>query len=152
MNGPTMLHDAIKHDFLEAVKARAADDHFIDDKEECEILQIALRRGVSMETARRCLVEVCAENGYVIEREAIDEAKALLQARARTGGAIRESDFRDALAVLLERMNGQRSERECSRILVRIIEEYGLPIHHGWWRNWYAKVKRSLAMGRRNGR
>ena len=59
--------DEVKRQFVEQVKLRAYDDKYIDKNEEREILQIAIQLGVSIDSARMALLQVCDEHEYVVE-------------------------------------------------------------------------------------
>src|SRR5215211_5511848 len=62
-----MTLDEVKRQFVEQVKLRAYDDKYIDKAEEREILQMALQQGVTVDSARQALAQVCEANGYVLE-------------------------------------------------------------------------------------
>ena len=74
-----MSLDEIKKEFTEQVKLRAYDDKYIDKGEEREILQLALTRGVTVDSARSALGQVCESNGYVLESSVLREVKELLE-------------------------------------------------------------------------
>ena len=62
-----MSIDDIKKRFTNEIKLRAYDDKYIDKGEEREILQIAIQLGVSIDSARPALFQVCNENDFVVE-------------------------------------------------------------------------------------
>src|SRR3954449_10154644 len=78
MGEGNMTLDEVKRQFVEQVKLRAYDDKYIDKNEEREILQIAIQQGVTVDSARAALSQVCDANGYVVESRVISEVKDLL--------------------------------------------------------------------------
>src|SRR4029078_4128275 len=72
------LHE-VKRQFVEQVKLRAYDDKYIDRGEEREILQIALQQGVTVDSARAALAQVCENHGYVLETRTLHALKATHQ-------------------------------------------------------------------------
>ena len=70
-----MTLDDVKKRFVEEVKLRAYDDKYIDKNEEREILQIALSGGITVDSARAALAQVCESNGYVLETVALRAVK-----------------------------------------------------------------------------
>ena len=70
-----MTLDEVKPQFVEQVKLRAYDDKYIDKGEEREILQLALQQGVTVDSARAALAQVCESNGYVLESTALKAVK-----------------------------------------------------------------------------
>ncbi len=67
-----MSLDEVKKRFVEEVKLRAYDDKYIDKNEEREILQTALQQGVTVDSARAALAQVCESNGYVLESRVLN--------------------------------------------------------------------------------
>ena len=70
-----MTLDEVKPQFVEQVKLRAYDDKYIDKGEERDILQLALQQGVTVDSARAALAQVCESNGYVLESTALKAVK-----------------------------------------------------------------------------
>src|SRR5205085_11974399 len=85
--------DEIKRQFVEQVKLRAYDDKYIDKAEEREILQIALQQGVTVDSARQALAQVCETNGYVLESSALKAVKEMIDIQAGNDGKIDEKEF-----------------------------------------------------------
>src|SRR5438876_1320145 len=98
-----MTLDEVKKRFVEEVKLRAYDDKYIDKNEEREILQIAIQQGVTVDSARSALAQVCESNGYVMESRVISEVKDLIDTVASNDGKIDEKEFNDAVTTLKKR-------------------------------------------------
>src|SRR5215212_3772783 len=62
-----MALDDIKKRFVDEIKLRAYDDKYVDKNEEREILQVAIAQGISIDSARSALAQVCEHQGYVLE-------------------------------------------------------------------------------------
>ena len=71
--------DEVKRQFVEQVKLRAYDDKYIDKNEEREILQIALQQGITVDSARAALAQVCEAHTYVLETVALKAVKELIE-------------------------------------------------------------------------
>src|SRR5271170_4308412 len=73
----SMSLEDVKKRFVEEVKLRAYDDRYIDKNEEREILQIALQQGVTVDSARAALAQVCESHSYVLESRVLADVKDL---------------------------------------------------------------------------
>ena len=82
-----MSVEDIKKRFVNEIKLRAYDDKYLDKNEEREILQIAIQLGVSIDSARGALVQVCDEHSYVLESQLIKQ----IQGFGGSGGRQRRS-------------------------------------------------------------
>ena len=138
--------DEVKRQFVEQVKLRAYDDKYIDKNEEREILQIALQQGVTVDSARASLAQVCEANNYVLETSALKAVKELLEIQAGNDGKVDEKEFGDALSLLKTRTQGKKNELQCKRMLIEIIEENNYKIKTGMFSNWFTRTKREVGM------
>lgn len=141
-----MSLDEVKRQFVEQVKLRAYDDKYIDKSEEREILQIALQQGVTVDSARGALAQVCENNGYVLESVALKAVKEMLEIQAGNDGKIDEKEFNDALALLKVRTQGKVKDVSAKRMVVEIIEENSYKVKTGLFSNWFTRVKREVGM------
>jgi hypothetical protein len=138
--------DEIKRQFVEQVKLRAYDDKYIDKAEEREILQIALQHGVTVDSARAALAQVCEGNGYVLEATALKAVKEMLEIQAGNDGKIDEKEFNDALSLLKVRTQGKKNDVACKKMLIEMIEENSYKVKTGLFSNWFTRVKREVGM------
>jgi hypothetical protein len=138
--------DEIKRQFVEQVKLRAYDDKYIDKAEEREILQIALQHGVTVDSARSALAQVCESNGYVLESTALKAVREMLEIQAGNDGKIDEKEFNDALALLKVRSQGKKNDVSCKKMLIEMIEENSYKVKTGLFSNWFTRVKREVGM------
>ena len=147
-----MSLDEVKRQFVEQVKLRAYDDKYIDKTEEREILQIAIQRGISVDSARAALAQVCEGNGYVLESKVREEMKDFLDTMAGNDGQIDQKEFNDALTMARKRTQGKRNDVQLKHMLVEIIDDnsYKTSKTSGFLgigaSSWYAKLKKELGM------
>jgi len=141
-----MTLDEVKRQFVEQVKLRAYDDKYIDKNEEREILQIALQHGITVDSARAALAQVCETNGYVLESSALKAVKEMIEIQANNDGKIDEKEFNDAVALLKVRTQGKKNDVQCKRMVIEIIEDNNYKIKTGFFSNWFTRVKREVGL------
>ena len=141
-----MSLDDVKRQFVEQVKLRAYDDKYIDKNEEREILQIALQQGVTVDSARAALAQVCESNNYVLESVALKAVKELIEIQAGNDGKIDEKEFNDAVSMMKTRTQGKKNDLQCKRMLIEMIDDNNYKIKTGMFSNWYSRVKREVGM------
>ena len=141
-----MSLDEVKRQFVEQVKLRAYDDKYIDKNEEREILQIALQQGVTVDSARAALAQVCETNGYVLESRVLADVKDLVETFASNDGKIDEKEFNDAVTTCKKKMQGKKNDIQVKRMVIEIIEDNGYKTKTGMFSNWYAKVKKEVGV------
>ena len=145
--GDVMSIDDIKKRFVDEIKLRAYDDRYIDKNEEREILQIAIQLGVGIDSARAALIQVCDENGFVIESLIVKLIKDQVQTAAGSEGTVDQSQFEAVFANARKAINGRKNDREVKRMIVHIMEETGNnKVKAGWFRNWYSSLKKDLGV------
>jgi hypothetical protein len=141
-----MTLDEIKRQFVEQVKLRGYDDKYIDKNEEREILQMALQHGITVDSARSSLAQVCEQQGYVLESTALIAVKEMIQIQAANDGKIDEKEFNDAVAFLKVRTQNKKSDVQCKRMVIEIIDEASFKVKTGMFSNWFARVKKEVGM------
>src|SRR3954466_10546524 len=134
--------DDVKRQFVEQVKLRAYDDKYIDKNEEREILQIALQQGVTVDSARSSLAQVCETNGYVLESRVLSQLKDLIDTFAGNDGKIDEKEFKDAVTTCKKATQGKKTDVACKRMVIEVIEDNSYKVKTGWLSNWYANAKK----------
>jgi hypothetical protein len=141
-----MSLDDVKRQFVEQVKLRAYDDKYIDKNEEREILQIALQQGVTVDSARAALAQVCENNGYVLESRVLSQLKDLIDTFASNDGKIDEKEFNDTVTTCKKATQGKKTDVQCKRMVLEIIEENSFKVKTGMFSNWYARAKKEVGM------
>jgi hypothetical protein len=138
--------DEIKRHFVEQIKLRAYDDKYVDRNEEKEILTEAIRMGVSVDSARGALAQVCEMNGYVLESAALKTVKDLMDTFASNDGFISEKEYTDAVSMCKKVMQGKRTDVQCKRMVLGIMDEFSYKAKTGWLSNWHAHAKKEVGM------
>ena len=140
----TMSLDEVKKEFVEQVKLRAYDDKYIDKQEEREILQTALQRGITVDSARAALAQVCENNGYVLESKVLVQIKDLVEQFAGNDGKIDQKEFSDAVAICKKATQGKKNDVACKRMVIEVIEENSFKVKQGMFNHWYDAVKKEV--------
>ena len=141
-----MSLEDVKKRFVEEVKLRAYDDKYIDKNEEREILQIAIQQGISVDSARAALAQVCDAQGYILETKVLSEIKDLVDTFASNDGVVSEKEFNDSVAQLKKRCQGKRNEIQCKKMVIEIIDDNSYKVKEGMFNHWYGKVKKEVGM------
>ena len=141
-----MTLDEVKRQFVEQVKLRAYDDKYVDKNEEREILQMALQQGVSVDSARQALAQVCESNGYILESRVLSQIKDLIETFAGNDGRIDEKEFNDAVTTCKKATQGKKSDVQCKRMVIEVIEDNSYKVKTGMFSNWYARIKKEAGV------
>jgi len=141
-----MTLDEVKKRFVEEVKLRAYDDKYVDKNEEREILQIALSGGITVDSARAALAQVCEANGFVLESRVLADIKDTIEVAAGNDGKIDEKEFNDAVALLKKKVQGKKNDVQCKRMIIEIIDDNAFKVRTGMFSNWYARVKKEVGV------
>jgi hypothetical protein len=141
-----MTLDEVKRQFVEQVKLRAYDDKYIDRGEEREILQQALQQGVTVDSARSALAQVCESNGYVLESAVMNKVKELVEQFASNDGKIDQKEFNDAIAICKKGVQGKKNDREVKKMVCQLIEDNGYKTKQGMFNHWYDTVKKEVGL------
>jgi hypothetical protein len=136
----------LKRQFVEQVKLRAYDDKYIDKGEEREILQIALTHGVTVDSARAALAQVCETNGYVLESKVLAQIKDAIEVFAGNDGKIDEKEFNDAITMCKKATQGKRTDVQCKKMVLEIIEENSFKVKQSMFNHWYDRAKKDVNM------
>jgi hypothetical protein len=142
-----MSLDELKKRFVDEVKLRGYDDKYIDKIEEREILQIAIQQGIGIEPARGALAQVCEHEGYVLESAILKQIKDRLDAAVAKDEKIDQTEFETILAAVRTAALSRKNDRDLKKMIILVMEDTGFNrIKTGWFRDWYASLKRDLGM------
>ena len=136
----------VKQLFAEEVNRRISHDRFIDRTEEREILHLAIQQGIGHEPARNALLQVCNAQGYVLESQAVNSIRKIIDTFTETDGVISQKEFLDAITILKKECQGQRTEQQCKKMVVQILEANQVKAKQGLFNHWYNAVKREVGM------
>jgi len=142
-----MSIDEIKKRFVNEIKLRAYDDKYIDKNEEREILQLAIQLGVSIESARSALIQVCDEERYVVESVILKQIKDQVETAVGDDGKVDQKEFDLIFGNIKKSMQGKKNDREVKKMIVHVMEDTGNNrVKTGWFSNWYATLKKDLGI------
>ena len=142
-----MSVEEIKKRFVNEIKLRAYDDKYIDKNEEREILQIAIQLGVNIDSARGALVQVCDEQGYIVESVILKMMKDQVETASGNDGKVDQKEFELILGNVTKALQGKKNERQIKTMIVQVMEDTGNnKIKTGWFSDWYATMKKDLGM------
>jgi hypothetical protein len=142
-----MSIDDIKKRFVNEIKLRAYDDKYIDKNEEREILQIAIQLGVSIESARGALIQVCDEHSYIMETVILKQIRDQVETAAGNDGMVDQKEFELIFGNIKRAMQSKKNDREIKKMIVTVMEDTGNnKVKTGWFSNWYAALKKDLGM------
>jgi hypothetical protein len=142
-----MSLEDVKKRFVNEIKLRAYEDKYVDRNEEREILQIALQLGVSFDSARTALAQVCEDAGYVLESSVVKMIKDNIEAAAGNDGKIDQKEFEMVFAQAKKAMQGKRNDIQIKKMIVQIMEDTGnTKVKTGWFSDWYTTLKKELGM------
>ncbi len=139
--------DDIKRRFVEEIKLRAYDDRYVDRNEEREILQFALQQGVTIDSARSALAQVCEANGYILERTIIERIKEDLAVYMGNDGQIDEKEFNNVVLKVKNLVGNKRNDVQVKKMIIEVMEDTGnTKTTRGWFSDWYSRVKKEVGM------
>ena len=142
-----MSVEDIKKRFVNEIKLRAYDDKYIDKNEEREILQIAIQLGVSIDSARGALVQVCDEHSYVMESVLLKDIKDQVESAFGNDGKIDQKEFDLIFGNIKRSAQSKKNDREIKKMIVTVMEDSGMnKVKTGWFSDWYAALKKDLGM------
>lgn len=142
-----MSMEDLKKRFLDEIKLRAYDDKYIDKNEEREILQVAIQMGITIDSARGALGQVCENNGYVLESNLIKTIKDGITAASGNDGKIDQKEFDMIFQTVKAAAQGKRNDIQLKKMIVQVMEDTGLnKVRTGWFSNWYTNLKQELGM------
>jgi hypothetical protein len=145
--GTVMSIDDIKKRFVNEIKLRAYDDKYIDKIEEREILQIAIQLGVSIDSARPALFQVCNENDFVVESVIVKLIKDHFESASGGDGKIDRKEFDAVFEMVKKAVGGKKNDREIKKLIVNVMENTGNNrVKTGWFTNWYTRLKKDLGV------
>ncbi|MCI0738726.1 MAG: hypothetical protein L0Y72_06765 [Gemmataceae bacterium] len=136
----------VKKRFVEEIKLRAYDDKYVDRKEEREILQIAIQNNITVDSGRAALAQVCEASGYVLESAVLNKLKDILDTSAQNDGKVDEKEFNDAVLNCKKWTLGKKTDIECKKMVIEIIQNASYQTSKGWFSSWFDRIKKEVGM------
>jgi hypothetical protein len=134
--------DLVRKNFIEYIMLHVYDDLYVDRQEEKKILEEGIKKGITVEEGLSIIRQVALEKNLVIEREAEDRAKELLQQFARNDGVIDKKEFDDTLALFDSCCKGKLPEIELKRRLKKMVLTNGWKVKEGglFGSKWFSAI------------
>jgi hypothetical protein len=135
--------EAIKNQFVEFIKLQGFDDQYIDRQEEKRIIEVGVKNGLSVDESLVLIRQIAAEKGLVVERDAEEQAQALLKQAAANDGKIDKKEFEQAVAQFQKMTQGKIPEHKVKQRLKNMMEEQGWKAKEGglFGSKWYSAIE-----------
>jgi hypothetical protein len=136
------MSDEMKRQLGEFIKLQVYDDKYIDRTEEKNILSEAVKRNIPIDEALTVMRQVAEMNGYVVERDVEDQAKAILEQFASNDGKIDKKEFETALGMYKKATRGQVSDIKAKKCLKEIVLNNGWKVKEGglFGSKWFSEI------------
>jgi hypothetical protein len=134
--------EAVRKKFVDYIMLQVFDDQYIDRKEEKKILEEGVKEGMSIEEGLAIMRQVALEKGLVLERDAEERVKEMLERFAANDGKVDKKEFEDALAIFKSSTKSKIPEPELKRRLKRMMEDHGWKAKEGglFGSKWYSAI------------
>jgi len=135
------VSDNIRSQFVEFIALQGFDDQFIDKTEEKRIIEVGVKNGMTVEESLLLIRQVAKQKGLVIERDAEERAKEVLQ-KAANDGQISKKEFEEALAAFKTIIQGKIREPEIKQRLKQMILDSGWKAKEGLFAggSWFSNL------------
>ena len=142
-----MSMEDVKKRFVDEIKLRAYDDKYVDKNEEREILQVAIQQGISIDSARSALSQVCEHNGYVLESTILKDIKDQVETASGNDGKVDQKEFDLIFQNAKRKIQGKKNDIQLKKMIVEVMEDTGMnKVKTGWFSNWYTQMKKDIGM------
>lgn len=139
-----MTDDPMTDRLIKEIGLRTFADRYLDGLEEGEVIRIAEQLGMDRGAAGTIIANYCQSSGTVREGTVRDAIRVKLSG---TPDKLDRAAF-DAVAEAGQiAAGGALSIRDAQRMTIAVMEETGRNhVKRGWFRNWYADLKRELGI------
>jgi DNA primase catalytic subunit len=136
------VSEAVRKKFVDYIMLQVFDDQYIDRKEEKKILEEGVKEGMGVEEGLAIMRQVALEKGLVLERDAEERVKEMLERFSANDGKVDKKEFEDALAIFKSSTKGKIPEPELKRRLKRMMEDHGWKAKEGglFGSKWYSAI------------
>jgi len=121
---------------------QAFDDQYISRQEEKRILEVGVKNGIGLEESLSLIRQVAADKGLVVERDAEEQAQAVLERAAGNDGKVDKKEFEEAVNLLKTATKGKLTEPEIKQRLKKIMENNAWKAKEGglFGTKWYSAI------------
>lgn len=134
--------EGIKTQFIEFIKLQAFDDQYISRQEEKRILEVGVKNGIGVEESLSLILQVAADTGLVVERDAEEKAQAVLERAASNDGKVDKKEFEEVVNLLKTATKGKLTEPEIKQRLKKMMEDNAWKAKEGglFGTKWYSAI------------
>ena len=115
------VSETVKKQFVEFIMLQVFDDQYLDRQEERRILEEGIKKGFSVEEGLSLIHQAALNKGFVIEREAEERVKEILQQFAVNDGVVDKKEFENALALFKSACKNKLCELELKKRLKKMM-------------------------------
>jgi hypothetical protein len=109
-------------------------------------LQIAIQQGITVDSARAALAQVCEAQTYVLESAVLKQLRDLLDTFANNDGVVSQKEFADTVTTCHKATQGKRTDIQCKKMVIEIIQENNYKVKQAMFNHWYDVVKKEVGM------
>ena len=137
------ISDDTKKAFLDYIMLQVFDDQYIDRQEEKNILEYGIKKGVGVEEGLSLMRQIASEKSWVLERDAEDRAKDLLESFATNDGKVDKKEFEQAVVAFKKYSKGKIPEHDMKKRLKQMMENNGWKAKEGglFGSKWYSAIE-----------
>jgi len=136
------ISEEVKKQFIDYIMLQVFDDQYIDRQEEKKILEEGIKKGFGVEEGLAVIRQVASEKNLVLERDAEDRAKDVLEAFANNDGKVDKKEFENAVSVFKTNSKGKIPDHELKKRLKQMMETNGWKAKEGglFGSKWYSAI------------
>ncbi len=137
------ISEEVRKQFVDYIMLQVFDDQYIDRTEEKKILEEGIKKGVGVEEGLSIMRQVAQDKGFVLERDAEERAKDMLEAFATNDGKVDKKEFEDVLGIFKKHSKGKLPEHEMKKRLKKMMEDNGWKAKEGglFGSKWYSAIQ-----------
>jgi Ca2+-binding EF-hand superfamily protein len=136
------ISDAIRKQLVDYIMLQVYDDQYIDRKEERQILEMGIKKGLTVDEGLSLIQQLASEKGFVIEREAEEKTQEVLKQFATNDGVVDQKEFQNALSLFKKVSKGKIPEPELKRRLKNMMQENYWKAKEGglFGKKWFSEI------------
>jgi hypothetical protein len=136
------ISDTVRKQLVDYIMLQVYDDQYIDRQEERQILELGIKKGLTVDEGLSLIQQLASEKGIVIEREAEEKAKEVLQQFATNDGVVDKKEFENTLSLFKKVSKGKIPEPELKRRLKSMMQENDWKAKEGglFGKKWFSEI------------
>lgn len=136
------VSDSIRKQLVDYIMLQVYDDQYIDRQEEREILEMGIKQGITVDEGLSLIQQLASEKGFVIEREAEENAQEVLRQFATNDGVVDKKEFQNALSLFKKASKSKIPEPELKRRLKSMMQENDWKAKEGglFGKKWFSEI------------